>query len=383
MKIALVYPPPWKLYAVPRICLATLTASLRKERHDVVQRDLSIEARNRLLLSRDFLGECLDKTKRTFKSLSSRRSLTHDEQKRYYGAARWAALGDRLIETVPPKAASLLGQGVLDGARQNELRSLLAKMQSLVSAAFYPSEWDDYRYCSSFSAFSSSQILEAIRHTEDNIFYSYFRDEVVPSLTGSGTEMLGISIGAEESVIPGLTLASLVKEASPATHVVVGGFHFTKVLDSLRKARSLFDVVDTFVVFEGETAVVKLAAALRDGTGLDRVPNLVYLDDDRIRVNEPFHVEDFDNIPVPDFDGLPMDEYPGLPIETNRGCYWDKCAFCYHTYRSTRYSEEDFIDVPNFRMRSIERLPTENLHMIGMRLTRECLRVVLLSGPIR
>ena len=67
----------------------------------------------------------------------------------------------------------------------------------------------------------------------------------------------------------------------------------------------------------------------------------------RIRVNEPFHIEDINALPTPDYDGFPLDLYLSpmsvLPLQGSRGCYWRKCTFC-----------NLHVDNLKFRMRSLD-----------------------------
>ena len=112
----------------------------------------------------------------------------------------------------------------------------------------------------------------------------------------------------------------------------MGGSVFTKLIDNLQQNHLLFDLVDSFIVFEGEHALLGLIEQLEGKKDFSKVPNLVYKDDNRIRVNQPFHIEDINALPTPDYDGFPLDRYLSpkrvLPLQGSRGCYWRKCTFC-------------------------------------------------------
>jgi radical SAM superfamily enzyme YgiQ (UPF0313 family) len=109
----------------------------------------------------------------------------------------------------------------------------------------------------------------------------------------------------------------------------------------------LFNFVDSFVVHEGETPLLRLVEQLRGDGDLSKVPNLVYKQDGEVKVNRPFAKEELNALPTPDFDGLPLDLYLSpervLPVMGSRGCYWEQCAFCSipfdHMTFHVRYAE--------------------------------------------
>lgn len=69
----------------------------------------------------------------------------------------------------------------------------------------------------------------------------------------------------------------------------------------------LWDLFDSAIPFEGEVALLWLAEALEPGVGLASVPNLIYGDASRIRINKLKPPEPAHGLPIPDFDGLPLD----------------------------------------------------------------------------
>jgi len=112
----------------------------------------------------------------------------------------------------------------------------------------------------------------------------------------------------------------------------MGGSVFTKLIDNLQQNHLIFDLVDSFIVFEGEHALLGLIEQLEGKRDFSKVPNLVYKEGDEIRVNQPYHIEDINALPTPDYDGFPLDRYLSpkrvLPLQGSRGCYWRKCTFC-------------------------------------------------------
>ncbi len=155
---------------------------------------------------------------------------------------------------------------------------------------------------------------------------------VIADIEREQPDVVGISIPSMAQMVPGLTLAALIKERGLPCHVVVGGPHITMLRERLAKAPALFQLIDSAIVFDGEAPLLQLCEALENGHDLSSVRNLVYRDGAAIRVTERKKPEKIGNLPLPDFDGLPLDRYLAprlvLPLLTARGCYYGKCAFC-------------------------------------------------------
>jgi radical SAM superfamily enzyme YgiQ (UPF0313 family) len=96
----------------------------------------------------------------------------------------------------------------------------------------------------------------------------------------------------------------------------------------------LWEWFDTAVVYEGESAYLKLTEAVKSDGDFSLLPNLIYKDDRGIHTNKEVCSENLADIPPPDFDGLPLEKYfvPDLilPYLATRGCYWGRCTFCDH-----------------------------------------------------
>lgn len=137
----------------------------------------------------------------------------------------------------------------------------------------------------------------------------------------------------DEQLIGGLSLARVLKEQAPHIHIVAGGTLMTKLSSPLLGMNKLFSPLDTAILFEGETPIVRLIDHLEGRIAREEVPNLVYREGADVKTNRFMH-EPLAEIPAPDFEGFPLDDYilPDVifPMLTTRGCYWKKCAFCTH-----------------------------------------------------
>ncbi|HEX3047681.1 MAG TPA: radical SAM protein, partial [Bacillota bacterium] len=232
-------------------------------------------------------------------------------------------------------------------------------------------------YTMHYSSESTAQILKAVQDPDFNLYLDFYQEYVIPEFIRQAPSLIGISFTFRNQVIPGLTLAYLVKKHLPNAHVVIGGTHFTALRKSLTQNQALFSLFDSAVLYEGEVALVKLADCLERGEPLSSVPNLIYRDDANacpgtrknkipqknfeIHVNPIQRIEHLDQLPAPDFNGLPLELYLSptliLPVYAARGCYWGKCVFCtfVHTCDGTYYKRG-----PQNVSADLERLSTQH-----------------------
>jgi radical SAM superfamily enzyme YgiQ (UPF0313 family) len=209
---------------------------------------------------------------------------------------------------------------------------IIDKYLNFAGALFHPSSVTAHDNTMRYSVYSSKDIMAAIQDEEENIFLNIFKQQFLPSILDSKPDIVGISITSTSQMIPGLTLARLIKESEKDIHVTVGGSVFTKLINNLQKVDTFFSFVDSFIVFEGEHALLELANQLSGKKDFQKVPNLIYRENGTTKTNEPFFVEDVNTLPAPDYEGFPFELYhspkPVLPVQTSRGCYWGKCTFC-------------------------------------------------------
>ncbi|MBT7179584.1 MAG: radical SAM protein, partial [Nitrospina sp.] len=130
------------------------------------------------------------------------------------------------------------------------------------------------------------------------------------------------------------TFCKMIKEEFPATHITLGGNIITRIRDTLPEMAGLWEWFDSAVVYEGESAYLKLTEAVKTGGDFSKLPNLIYKDETGVHTNKEVCSENLAELPPPDFDGLPLEKYfvPHLilPYLATRGCYWGRCTFCDH-----------------------------------------------------
>ncbi len=333
MRVMLLFPPPWTP-AMPHLALPTLAAYLRPRGVEVIQRDLNIETYD-LILSRDYTEQSIARLRETRQSMPQlpRARLT------------WAlAQGPELAARVQAAKAAIRSDDFFDGPRGVQAFLEICACLEIASLPFFPSSLDLSTFIPPAPVDSSRHLLELARDPRRNLFLDIFRRLVLPDIVRTKPDVVGISIPTLAQMLPGMTLARLIKQAGCECHVTVGGPHITMLREELAKIPALFDLIDSAVLFDGEEPLVRIAEALDGRRDLSRIANLIYRDGKQIRVTERTRatasadgtraggVKEGALHLLPDFDGLPLASYLSprliLPLQSARGCYHGKCAFC-------------------------------------------------------
>ncbi|HLG29971.1 MAG TPA: radical SAM protein [Candidatus Brocadiales bacterium] len=326
MKTTLLFPPSWHP-SQPYLSLPALTGFLRREGIDVTQRDINIEFLE-VLLNKDNHEHFLE---RIANRLAKRSSTGEKED---YSSLISALEEIPVVASKLDEAKAVLrGEGFYDSNQYMESLGNIGKWLNLISHAYYPSELTLVgNNLTNYSVYSSKDVFEAINNEKENIFLDIFRKHFLKSILADEPGLVGISVTSTSQIIPAFTMARLIKEAKKDIHITIGGGVFTRLIDNIFKQDALFSFIDSFVVYEGEHALLTLIRELEDKRDFTKVPNLVYRHNGRTALNEPLIVEDVDYLPTPDYDGFPLSLYftPKLvlPVQTSRGCYYKKCAFC-------------------------------------------------------
>jgi len=239
---------------------------------------------------------------------------------------------ENMVQNVEWAKSTLKSQGFYEIDDYVESWKIIDRWLQAFGMLYYPSEISIADNSMRYSVYSSEDVLRAVNCEHENPYHDLFNDHIVNSMMKEDPDLVGISVTATSQVMPAFTLARLLKKKNSDLHITMGGSVFTKLIDNLQQNHLIFDLVDSFIVFEGEHALLGLLEQLEGKRDFSKVPNLVYKEGDEIRVNQPYYIEDINALPTPDYDGFPLDRYLSpkrvLPLQGSRGCYWRKCTFC-------------------------------------------------------
>ncbi|WP_037600933.1 B12-binding domain-containing radical SAM protein [Streptacidiphilus rugosus] len=179
--------------------------------------------------------------------------------------------------------------------------------------------------------------------------------------------MVGLSVNYASQLPFALRMAREIRELLPDAVIVFGG---TEVCDDVKYARAdadiwrMFPHADLIVPGEGESPLVDILCAVRDGASAQRPEGFIGLggvlhrgaDRRGMRLN----YEHVGRLPGPKYDVWDWPVYwspePVVLYSPTRGCYWNKCTFCdygLNTDRPTSPSRERPVELVMEDLRQI------------------------------
>ena len=337
MKTLLIFPAQW-YPTQPYLSTPYLTAFLRDKGWQVSQRDFNIESYDHFL-SIPLLRKAEELMQARQQALKSKSSLSIKEKSTLDVLSMGLKFSDRIIAGVEEaKSVMRTPERFFDFGAYKQADMVIKSALKLVSDAYSPAIFSLSTFESGTRAEESTRKAhETTRDLATNPFIHLYENILLPSENWEDYDVVGISIIGISQIIPGLTLARMVKEKYPHLHLTLGGPIFSVNAGQLTGHPEFFDdFCHSIVTFEGEEPMHRLLSALKAGDSLKTVPNLLHVDGREVVQNKERVELRFEELPNPIFDGLPMDKYlspyPIIPVLQSRGCYWGKCTFCTHSF---------------------------------------------------
>ncbi len=195
-----------------------------------------------------------------------------------------------------------------------------------------------------------------------SIFSAYFRESLLPRVSGMSPRTVGLSVNFRNQVLPAFELAGMLKRAFPEIRIVGGGGMFSSWGRTLRESGLRLPAFDTIVTGAGEGVLARLEADSDWGGGQ------IIEGGDAVRFE-------------PDFTFARLGEYlspvPILPITSSRGCYWRRCAFCPEAATPTHgYACVDAARFPEVMLSLAERHGVRHFHLTDNAIPVNVLRAI-------
>lgn len=198
-------------------------------------------------------------------------------------------------------------------------------------AKSYNGEWNlqlGFKF-NDLSFYSSKDVREALKL--DSPFTEYFKVKILPWVNREEPEIIGFSIASIYQIISALHLSWMLKRAGYNGLIIFGGNTISRLKEDIVKNPWLFDLVDGFIIFQGELPALALSKVVQAERDFSKVPNLIWRDRGAIKENPIIQHQNPNLITTPCFAELPLGKYWGvnyLPLLAARGCYYAKCSFC-------------------------------------------------------
>lgn len=345
----LIFPPHFSVNQ-PYIAIPVLTAFLKERGIPVSQEDLNLTSFH-YFMQPEYLHRCTEKVESRLRDYESKSFLPHESQRHYESICKALLSATMVIDNID-KALRFFDSpdGFLDFDEYSLNERIIQQAMQLVSAAHYPTTLSLIDFIMHHSSGSSREIMTAVEDDKTNPYVTFLHEYVTEKLKAEKPTLMGISITALSQVIPGLTLARIIKRELPDSKIVLGGVIPTHLSDKIKVTPDLFNLFDYIIKHEGETPLFRLCQSIMGEIPLDEVPNLICLRSGVVCDSSLQTQENVDMLPTPDFNELPLEQYlsplPVFSIELARGCYWRKCVFC------NQYSTRGKV----FRLRNLQRI---------------------------
>ena len=314
LKTMLLFPPEW-VPTAPYLALPSLTAVLRENGHEVIQRDINIEMYE-LFFSDTFLiwvNARMTQQLRELKAAETSRELTEKEVNQKACLEEVLSL-DVMELTANAEEAKRINRSedFYDASKLEWALNIFRDVMRYISAAYYPASLVYYPMESNlgYRPGVSSEVYACLNDPQVNVYRDVCQQLVLPLVAKERPEVVGISIGTQMQLIAGLTFGKMIKEAYPDVHITVGGNVITRLQEDLAKQEPFFtEIFDSAIMYEGEHALLWLLEALVGDREWTSVPNLMYREQGHVRINSEIYTEKTTSLPLPDFEGFPLDSY--------------------------------------------------------------------------
>ena len=334
----LIFPPDW-YPSKPYLSLPTLTAFLRKAGHCVIQKDVNLEMYDWFFSDKclNMVLERVTRQKEILNSTLKERALFGEELKLNQILSECTSLHiTNLTEKAESAKAIIRSKEFYNVDKLVWAMNVFREVTDTISVAYAPAKicMPPMETDLTYKLFISSEILEAVKDSQVNVYRDVFNHILKPEIELERPDIIGISVVLGQQLFSSMTFCAMIKEQFPDIHITIGGNTVTRLRDVLPKTPDLFSLFDTVIMYEGETAFLKLVNALEKEQDLSTIPNLIYKDSSGIHTSTVTTAENMAELPPPDFDGLPLEKYfvPDtiLSYLSTRGCYWGQCKFCDH-----------------------------------------------------
>lgn len=351
MKYLIVFPPVFQPFT-PHLAVPYLCGQLKKEGYDAKAIDLNIEFYNDIL-KKSYL-------EKTIKNLEQIRIDSATEAAKYnlentnindYPIEIQTILlknktlneyfkkNSNLIKTIPKEVEKAVSniknpKRFFDPLTYVKSYKTIHLALEIASLPYSPVKIFLQEYNNPLLKFNYETIKYNVFSNSTNIFIDYY-EKWIQIIKKKNTKFIGISINTNEQIVPGLTLANLLKKHTNA-HISIVGNHFSRIADNIIKHPEFFDIfADSIALYGGEKTVLELAKYFDKKISIDDVPNIIYKKNNEIIINKKCGHTKLNEL-TPNFDDYKFKKYLvpkiTLPIQTSRGCYWGKCIFCDHMH---------------------------------------------------
>lgn len=310
MRLLLFFPPQCRPFHA-HLSLAVLKAEARRRGHECRVVDLNLRF-YRHVLARATLLPIVERVAREVGELDARPRLAGPDAVRLARLASALIRSQYVLDHVDAARTVLKSEEFYDYGRLQWAVRVLEDALELFSAAYGYTDIGLSQLRTRYATGSSADLWQGSGDPDENPFAGLLAGWAHEEIAAFRPDVIGISIGLDEQMLPSFTLARELRDSWPGT-LVAGGSMVTRLRDELPRSERFGHLFDHYLPYESETAL---------GDILDRMEGRP------ITPAVPFSEL------VPDFDDLDLDDYllpeRVLPYQSSRGCSYGRCHYCSH-----------------------------------------------------
>lgn len=330
MKTLLIFPPVADPVHPP-LGIAKLAAYLRKKNKTVKTIDLNIACYD-YFFNKDLLKYFYNKVSDRINDLEQKTSLTKEEIDEYRCLSVSYLDGQYLIDNAEEALRDLrLPYTYNDWTKYSDLASVINRTMKLVADSHYPAIWNPRNALFSSSQTSTRGVLSNIRNQKENFFIPFF-NKYINEIKNYAPDNIGISINFFCQLVPGMTLASILKEEIKDVKIILGGAFFSSYRNNWQVLAPFRKITDIIIPFAGEIPLLNTISALENNQSLNNVPGIINCQNDIFTYIQNDESDPDLDIILPDFSDFSFAKYLSpysiIPYSATKGCYWGKCTFC-------------------------------------------------------
>jgi len=209
----------------------------------------------------------------------------------------------------------------------------------------------------------------------DKDFGELFEEEIEYCLkrilSFSNTKICAFSTQATNRLFS-IEIIKKIKRKNPDKVIIVGG---TGCFDDKEREQIFpLELVDFFIVGEGEVSLFELINRLKKGIRIENIPGVVYYKNKEKRFTLPQLIEPLDKLYFPTYEEFDLEDYTekSLALIMSRGCI-SRCAFC-----------NDWKMMGKYRTRTAEHMFKEiKYHVKKNKITNFYFNDLLINGNIK
>lgn len=158
----------------------------------------------------------------------------------------------------------------------NKSMNTINEALSITSLAYFPTNLSLFSFTIDNFDYSISELFKATIDEEINPYIQIYKDNLLKPIVNLKPDLVCISIIGTEQIIPGLTIARLLKLETDS-HINIGGSIFSRLVDVLLSRKELFTTFfDSVITLEGEKPLLELVKHIENKKDLKSVPNLIF-----------------------------------------------------------------------------------------------------------